>query len=695
MAENTGEDGRELVRYDARDRVAWITVANPPVNALIQPVRAAIDECLARAIADTGIGAIVIAGGGRTFPAGTDVRDVHRAADRPALSELCARIEAAPKPVIAAIHGTALGGGLELALACHVRLARSGSQLGLPDVMLGLVPNAGGTLRLPRLVGAALALEMLLRGHPVQAKPAAKAGLIDRMIRKDFAETVQATADNLARAGQMPRPTSARTDGFANPKAYLEVVAARRVSLARDGRIAPHRLVSLVESALLLPFEQGLAMEHAVYEDLVDSAQARALRHIFLAERRAGRPSGAERASPRALSGIALLGHGDRAAGVARACLAGPMPVLAVDEDEANRLSLRARVVVGLTAEVQAGAITAAEQEAMLDRLDLTGALAGFENGMVIAAADSADTQRAAIARAARETPPGTVVAVLAAPGNLADNEAATSRAGDILGLYLPRPVRRSRLMELSAPNDAAAPELLATGAAFARAVGRIPVVVAGANAGTLTATLDGALFAAAEALTLSGVDFAEIDAALRRAGFPAGPFERADKGLSNRIPPPGADGVLSARIAAAAPRGRYYAGSSAPEDRLDAAPEARDVIAALRRELGLATLTPGPDPDDLVQRCILAMSNAGARLVSAGIVASGADIDIAAVHGLGMPRWLGGPMVAADQFGLLHARNLMRDWAATGDLAHAVWAAAPLFDDLIRTSGHFCTPAG
>ena len=233
----------ETVRYETREGVALITVSNPPVNALVQPVRAGIDAALARALADPGVGAIVIRAEGKTFPAGTDVRDFHRDADRPRLGDLCARIEAAPKPVIAAIHGTAVGGGLELAMACHYRLALAGTRLGLPDVMLGVVPAAGGTQRLPRLIGPARALEMLLSGRPVLAKQAEAAGLIDKMVRKNLDRAAFGTARNMAQAGQPPRPTRGVKRGLRDPGAYLAVVAGRRSALDKAPEAAPARIV--------------------------------------------------------------------------------------------------------------------------------------------------------------------------------------------------------------------------------------------------------------------------------------------------------------------------------------------------------------------------------------------------------------------------------------------------------------------
>ncbi len=684
----------EVVRYETREGVALITVANPPVNALIQPVRAGIDDALARAIEDPAVGAIVIGGDGRTFPAGTDVRDFNREADRPRLGDVCARIEAAPKPVVAAIHGTALGGGLELALACHYRLALVGSQLGLPDVMLGVVPTAGGTQRLPRLVGAARALEMLLKGRPVMAKPAERMGLIDKMIRKNLDRAAFGTARNMARDGQPPRPTGAWTAGLRDPQAYLAVVAGRRSALEGGVLEAPLKVVQLVEAALLLPFKAGLAMERAVYEDLVDSPQARGLRHAFLAERRGARARRDAVAKAREVEQIAVLGQSAAAAWVARSCLAGGWAVLLAEADEPARLALRSRIVADYNDDVQAGRLDAADRDTELDRLRTDGTLKDFGTAaMVIATEADRASLDADMIRAGAETAAGTVLAVSVGGAELPALEAVSGRSGDVLGLYLPPPAHRTRLVELAVSPKAPA-DLVATGFAFAQRTGKVPVVVEGGAAGLVSGALDGALFAAAEVLALTGADPAAVDAALRGVGLPLGPFEKADRGWPPSGDPPGGESRLLARMRDAGwtgwavGQGFYRYSSDGAAD--GTAVEALRLIGALREASRVPAAVSAPEAGEIQRRCLLAMANAGARLVARGAVACPADVDIAALHGLGLARWLGGPMQAADQIGLLHARNLMRDWAGSGDLSMAVWTPEPLFDELIRTGRDF-----
>ncbi len=684
----------EVVRYETREGVALITVTNPPVNALIQPVRAGIDDALARAVEDADVGAIVLRAEGRTFPAGTDVRDFHREADRPRLGEVCARIEAAPKPVIAAIHGTALGGGLELALACHYRLALAGSQFGLPDVMLGVVPVAGGTQRLPRLIGPARALEMLLSGRPVKAKPAERFGLIDKMIRKNLDRAAFGTARNMARESQPPRPTRAVAAGLRDPEAYLGIVAGRRSALENDPQVAPAKVVRLVEAALLLPFEAGLAMERAIYDDLVDSPQASGLRHAFLAERRGARARHKAVAAAREIDHVAVIGQGAAAAWVARTCLAGGLPVLLAEAEEPARLALRARIVADYGDDVQAGRLAAAERDTELERLQTAGTLGDIgAGGIVIATGDDPDTLRADVRRAGAETPPGTVLAIADGGADLADVAQAAGRPGDVLALFLPSPAHHTRLLEVAASAEASA-DLAATGIAFAQRTSKVPVPVEDDLVGRLTGALDGALFAAAEVLALTGTDPAAFDAALRAAGMPLGPFERADRGWLQPSDPPGGDSRLLARMRDAGwtgqAAGQGFYRYDADGARLGTSPEVLGLLGALREASRVPASISPPEAGEIQRRCLLAMANAGARLVAEGAVACPADVDLAAIHGLGLARWLGGPMQAADQIGLLHARNLMRGWAGSGDLSMAVWTPEPLFDTLLRTGRDF-----
>ncbi|MCU0856104.1 MAG: enoyl-CoA hydratase/isomerase family protein [Rhodobacteraceae bacterium] len=263
------------VHVKVAEGVALLTIDNPPVNALSQPVRAGLARLVGQAAADPAVEAIVIAAAGRTFPAGADLAEFGKAAADPRLPDLLALIEATPKPVVAAIHGSALGGGLELALACHYRLAAEDARLGLPEVTLGLVPGAGGTQRLPRLAGARVALDLMLKGRPVSADEAAEAGIVDGVVEGDLESAALSFAQSLKDEGLGPRPTSEIAAGFADPADYLAAVAEAREAQRAGPLEAPRRIVDCVEAALLMPFETGMAYERAAFEDLVASRPSR------------------------------------------------------------------------------------------------------------------------------------------------------------------------------------------------------------------------------------------------------------------------------------------------------------------------------------------------------------------------------------------------------------------------------------
>ncbi|MCB1328577.1 MAG: hypothetical protein KDK28_03580, partial [Maritimibacter sp.] len=484
------------------------------------------------------------------------------------------------------------------------------------------------------------------------------------------------------------------TRGLGDPAAYLAVVEGRRAALEHAPEAAPAKLVQLVEAALLLPFEAGLAMERAIYEDLVHGAEARGLRHAFLAERRAARAVAEAGTEPLPqIATVAVLGQGAQAARIARACLSAGLQVQLAEADDPARLALRARIVADYAGDVQAGRLGSGERDRALAALDSKGGLGALaEATLLIATEGDPDSLAADLARAGAEAPPELPLALAVAGGDIAEAARAYGGTGRVTGFYLPAPAHETRAVELTLPPDAG-PALAPVALALARALGKATVRSDAGVVGALTGALEGALFAAAEVLALTGVGIAEIDAAVRATGL-SGPFERADAGRLRPVGAPGGDSRLRARMqdagwtGRAAGQGFYsYGPEGAPPGE---APEARRLIGALREASRVPAALAPPDPDEIRRRCLLAMANAGARLVARGAVARPSDVDVAAVQGLGLARRLGGPMAQADEIGLMHARTLMRSWTGAGDLSMAVWDPAPLFDELIRAGERF-----
>jgi len=679
----------EIVGYRVRECVGIITVDNPPINALTRSVREGLLKAVRAAITDPQVFAVVIQAEGRTFPAGADLRDFHAHIEAPALADVCREIEDSPKPVLAAIHGTALGGGLELALACHYRIAQAEAQLGLPDVALGAVPSAGASQRLPRIVGPKMALDMMISARPISAQGAERIGLIDKAIGKNLGRAAFGSARNLASSGAGPRPTRARHEGLADPKAYLETIAARRAALAEDARDAVHRAIDLVEAALLLPFEAGLELERVSFEELVESDQARGLRHAYLAERRTVRGPAFAPGRARPVARIGVVGTGRLAAEIARSALAAKRRVVLHSDDETALASTVAAIEAGLERAVASGALGADRRDAQ--RAALTAApdpeaLAPCD--VIIEALDGNEAAAEALfARLGAVAAPDAVLAsaTAASAEALEARAQASHRPGQVLGLGFSEPVQRGRLVELRL-GAGAADELGATGVALARVLGKVPVVPARPGGG-IVAPMLAALWGAAAWLVEEGASPIAVDIGLRHYGFTEGPFEIADRIGLDRI---GAAGALFERMRAqgwtgrASGRGFRAYGDDADPHAL--APGGAALIEALRADLGQA---PRAVPDgEITGRVLGAMANAGAGLVARGIAARPSDIDAAMVLGYGFPRWRGGPMEAADRGGLLKLRGRLRDWAAGRE--GALWAPDALFDELIKNGRGF-----
>ncbi|MGO4909749.1 enoyl-CoA hydratase-related protein [Pseudorhodobacter sp. W20_MBD10_FR17] len=322
------ESTHPFVTFEQRGAVRVLWIDNPPVNMLAVGVRAGLTTGLFAAFADPATHAIAILARGRTFPAGADISEFDQPPQAPLLPELCSMVEASPKPVVVGLHGTALGGGLELALAAHARVGLADARLALPEVSLGILPGAGGTQRLPRLIGAQEALRLMITGTPISAVEALAMGILDKVVEQDLTEATVAMALHLAPS--KPVPTHDRRDGMRNPKAYFAAIAEARRKYAVMPLPGPGRIIDCVEAAQLLPFDQGLAFESAAFAELVTTPEAEALRHVFFAERRAAKMVGA-RGKPLPIAQITVLGAGADGVALTQELLAAGYEVTLVD----------------------------------------------------------------------------------------------------------------------------------------------------------------------------------------------------------------------------------------------------------------------------------------------------------------------------------------------------------------------------
>lgn len=704
--------------WQVTDGVAVVTLDNPPLNALGAGLRAAIAETFARAMADPAIGALVLHAAGRSWPVGADIREFGKPPVDPVLPDLCTMIAAAPKPVIAALHGAALGGGLELALVAAFRVAAAEMTLGLPEVTLGILPGAGGTQRLPRLIGPGPALDMILTGAAIPASRAQQLGLVDLVAPPGAgAEGVLALALKLAGghlSGRRPLPVAAQRPmgGFADPAAALAVIeTARRRRLASHERAAP-RIIDCVEAALLLPAPQGLALERAAFLDLVATPEARALRHAFLSERRGAKslPAVAAKLSP---AHVALAGGGRAVAALAGPLLAAGARVTLIGQDAAGLSRALTRLAKAEESAVQRGDKSEEARRRDWDRITARPGEAGAalaaaagEHGPTELLVDCGPIDETAALAARRASlrmladahgPRAPVLSVLTPEGS-------ATLARDPLALLGEERDRHAILAQTAPQRRMALAEVAATDAAAAGAPGAAVQFLTrllgwralrhGPTPGFLGPLLATALADAADRVMAMGAAPHEIDLALRQCGLPAGPFETADlagpEDWLRRVPVRRADVTgepLAAGMRAAlavegahgrrSGRGWHLHPPSGPWT-ADPAVQARADALRPRRRLGAHAIF----------RLVSAgLANAGVWALAEGRARQPSDIDLVAMA-QGFPRWRGGPMQQADETGLLRLRDDLRGWAGTtGD---AFWQPAPLWDELIREGRRF-----
>lgn len=686
------------LRYRVEGAVAVLTMASPPVNALGAALRRAIAEGLDRAAAEPGLRAVLILAEGRTWPAGADITEFDAPPADPWLPDLCDRIEAFPVPVIAALHGTVLGGGLELALAAHRRVALPGTRLGFPEITLGLLPGAGGTQRTPRLIGAEAALRLMLSGAPVDAEEAQRLGLIDGIVRGDLEAAGLALAQTIAGGGETLFPARDRHAGLTTPRAFMAAVAAARAALRPGPVAAPQRIVDCVEAALLLPEPSGHVFERAAFDDLVASPEAVALRHVFLAERRAARVPELAGVAPCRIATAAVAGHGAGAAAIAVALLSAGLPVILHDPDAAAVSRALERVALLHERAVAAGRMTEDRREEDWGRLSgATDPARLAEADLVVEAGPEEETAKAlALSRLAPRLAPGAILALQAAQADPEVLGALVERPGTVISLNLHAPAHQQRLMEI-APLADTRPDVTAALLALARRMGKVAVLSAPVE-GMIGARLQAALRTAADLLLEEGATPAQVDRALLDHGFALGPYQLLDLVGIDRAwaPAPAAEGTrrpgIGDRLRALGRTGRragrgYYRHDEGPA-RLQDDPDLLALLEAERERRGLLARPVGAEA--IRRRCLAALANEGARLLQAGIARRPSDIDVAMVLGYGFPRHRGGPMLAADQEGLLAMRRELRDLARGED--GWFWTPAPLWDELIKNGRRFAS---
>lgn len=641
-----------VVSIEHQDDIAVVTVNNPPVNALGQALRQGLWDAVARLDGDATVRAVVLICAGRTFIAGADVTEFGKPPVPPHLPDLVDRIEAAAKPWIAAIHGSALGGGFEVAMGCRFRVALDSASVGLPEVGLGIVPGASGTVRTPRLAGVAAAVELVTTGRPVRATRAGELGLVDAVVTGDLRAEALAFAQK-ALTGPLPMAISARP--VTAPDAAWWEDQRKAIAKRAKGEVAPLRALDCLRVATEAPFAEAMAHERATFLELRASDQAAALRHVFFAERAAPRPAHLAGTEARPLRTAAVIGGGTMGAGIIAALLDAGLSVTLIERDDAAVARGLANLRAIIDGAVKRGKLTAPQAEARM-----AGVMAGSDYAalagadlVIEAVFEDLSVKRAVFAELGKVCRADAVLATNTSyldPRLIAEGLPGPER---FIGLHFFSPANVMKLLEI-VPTPMTAPETLATGFALARLLGKIPVQ-AGICEGFIGNRILKRYRAESEALVRQGTPLAAVDAAMRAYGFAMGPFEAQDLGgldiaflqregaraAGQDVPETLGDILVRAGRKGQKTGGGWY--DYAPGDR---SPLPSPRVAALLA--GHVTQGAALSGEDISAHLTAAMAAEGQSILAEGIALKASDIDLVEVHGYGFPRWRGGPMFAA-----------------------------------------------
>ncbi|MCS7024197.1 MAG: 3-hydroxyacyl-CoA dehydrogenase NAD-binding domain-containing protein [Bryobacteraceae bacterium] len=694
-----------LVRYSRSGAVATITIDNPPVNALSPGVPEGISEGLQKAIADPEVVAVVLIGGGRTFIAGADIqefRKIHQgqAGSLKPLLRLLTDLEESPKPVVAAIHGTALGGGLEVAMACHYRVAVASAQLGQPEVKLGLIPGGEGTQRLPRLVGVAKALEMCVFGEPIGAKEALQAGILDEIVEGELLDAAVAYAQRVA---HLPPPkTSARTDKLGDPEANAAAIATVREAAQKRmrGQTAPLAAIEAIEAATKLPFREGCQREQELFAACLASDQSKALVHVFFAERTVGKIPGLGRdVQPLALHRAAVVGAGTMGSGIAMVYANAGIPVLLKDSTESALTRGMNSIRTNYANSVKKGRFSQQDADKRLALITPTLSYDGFEQADVIVEAvfENMALKKQVFAEIDAVAKPDAVLASNTSTLNIDEIASATQRPESVIGHHFFSPAHVMRLLEI-VRGRATSDRIIVTSLELAKRLRKVGVVV-----GNCRGFVGNRMFApyCREAIFLveEGNPPEQVDQALYEFGMAMGPLAVQDlAGLDvgwrirkefkhTEIPGiryPELDSLLCEQGFFGQKTG---AGFYRYDENRKPSPHPR-VMELAREYAAKAGIPQTPaTPQEILERCLYALINEGAALLAEGIALRSVDIDIIYIHGYGFPAWRGGPMKYADLLGLDRVYQKVCEFY--GRFGYH-WRPAPLLEQLAKEGSSF-----
>jgi len=693
-----------IVDFQKQGSIGVITLNNPPVNALSvnKGVVQGILDALKEGDHDHHIRAFVIIGGGRNFSGGADISEFGKPYDpgKATLPDALAYMDTVTKPIVAAISGPTMGGGLELALGCHYRIALTGAQIALPEVKLGILPGAGGTQRSPRLMGVAKALDLMVAGDPISSEQAKEAGLVDEVVSGDLRAAAISYANRLLKENQGARRASQLVASIDDPQAFF-AAARERIGKTWRGYPAPLAIVTCVEAAVSLPFAKGVALERQEFQKLVKSDESRALRHLFFAERQVSKiPDVPDDTATREIKSAALIGAGTMGGGIAMNFANAGIPVKMLELNQAALDKGLGIVRKNYAATVSKGRLT---QDAMDKRMSLFKGVTRYEDikdvDIVIEAVfEDMAVKKQVFAELDKVCKPGAILASNTSTLDVNEIAAVTSRPQDVLGLHFFSPANVMKLLEVVRARKTSK-DVLATALKLSKAIKKVGVV-AGVCDGFIGNRMLHGYFREAGFLLEEGALPQQVDKVIEDFGFAMGPFRVGDlAGLD-------VGWYIRKRQAATRPAhlryskvadqvcelGRFGQKTGAGWYRYEAGnrnpipdPIVEDLIVKASKEAGIKRRQI--TNQEILERCIYALVNEGAEILEEGIALRASDIDVVYVHGYGFPRYRGGPMFYADMVGLDKVlESVKRFHAAHGEY----WKPAPLLERLATEGKKF-----
>ncbi len=690
-----------VVNYELIGNVGVLKINNPPVNALSQALRQGIRDGLNQANADASK-AVVIFCEGRTFIAGADITEFGKPPKEPSLPDVLCDIEDCQKPVVAAIHGTALGGGLEVALAAHYRCALSSAKVGLPEVKLGILPGAGGTQRAPRLMGVEAALDLITSGKPISAKKGEASGLIDKVVEGDLLQEALAYAEELiANGAPLKRVRDISIDPASIEAGFFDAYRKKIESRAR-GQIAPGHIVTLVEAAVNLPMDEGLKKERELFGVCVTSPESAAMRHLFFAEREAARVADIPKDTPiRDVKKIAIIGGGTMGGGIAMNFMNVGIPVVMVEiNDEALQRGIGI-IEKNYSITASKGKMTADQVKQCMSLLSGTTSYDDLADvDLVIEAVfENIDIKKEVFGKLDKACKPGCILASNTSYQNVDEIAAATSRPEDVVGMHFFSPANVMRLLE-NVRGEKTAKDVIATVMKLAKTIGKTPVL-ARVCYGFIGNRMLRNYGREAQLCMIEGATPKQIDDALQGYGMAMGPIAMGDlagldigykarEGMTeeekgNPRAYKIADTMVEAGRLGQKTGAGYYKYDPETRARIED-PEAAAIIAKVAADLNVEQREISAE--EIVERCIYGLVNEGALVLAEGIAQRSSDIDIVYRDGYGFPEAKGGPMCYADQVGLKKVYERICEFnERTQD---GSWEPAPLLKELAESGKTF-----